>query len=152
MCYDANRIKHLEMIQAVIGRLGNDSFLIKGWAVTVTGAFLGFAVESANWRLSVASVVPTLLFWGLDTSYLRSERLFRTLYDHVRTGACDHDPFFMGATTLGFIERLKKETSASDKHISSWKRTFCSQTLKGFYLTIVASALVVSLVVSISGD
>jgi len=34
------------MVQAVITRLGNDSFLVKGWAVTVNGVFLGFAVSS----------------------------------------------------------------------------------------------------------
>ncbi len=34
----------MEMLQAVIGRLGNDSFLIKGRAVTVAAAFLGSAV------------------------------------------------------------------------------------------------------------
>jgi len=28
---DTTRVSHLQMIQAVIGRLGNDSFLIKGW-------------------------------------------------------------------------------------------------------------------------
>jgi hypothetical protein len=28
--FDANRIKYLEMIRAVIDRLGNDSFLVKG--------------------------------------------------------------------------------------------------------------------------
>jgi hypothetical protein len=32
-------IKHLEFIQGVIGRLATDSFLMKGWAVTVGGAF-----------------------------------------------------------------------------------------------------------------
>ena len=32
-------VKHLELIQAVITRLANNSFLMKGWALTVTGAF-----------------------------------------------------------------------------------------------------------------
>lgn len=35
--FEDQRIKHLDMLQAVIGRLGNDSFLVKGWAVTVAG-------------------------------------------------------------------------------------------------------------------
>ena len=28
-------VKHLEMIQAVINRLGNNSFLLKSWSMTV---------------------------------------------------------------------------------------------------------------------
>ena len=51
---DGAWLKHLEFIQAVITRLANDSFLMKGWALTVAGAFYGFAVKgtSGKWRLS----------------------------------------------------------------------------------------------------
>lgn len=35
--FDEARIKHLELIQAVIGRLGINGFLMKGWALTVAG-------------------------------------------------------------------------------------------------------------------
>ena len=34
------KIKHLEMIQAVIVRMGNNSFLLKGWSVTLISAYL----------------------------------------------------------------------------------------------------------------
>ena len=37
---DDGRIKHLELIQMVVARMGNNSFLIKGWSLTVTGALL----------------------------------------------------------------------------------------------------------------
>src|SRR4051812_14452070 len=98
-----NRIKHLEMIQAVIGRLGNDSFLVKGWAITVAGAFFGFAVNSDKAYLALVSVVPTVFFWNLDTYYLWAERLFRILYDDVRTSD-SVTPFFMAATSDDFIK------------------------------------------------
>src|SRR5713226_9509943 len=93
--FDDHRIKHLEMIQGVISRLGNDSFLIKGWAVTVAAAFLGFAVSQHKWQLALASVGPTLLFWFLDSTYLRNERLFRDLFNRVRKGTDGIVPFFM---------------------------------------------------------
>lgn len=44
------------MIQAAIGRLGNDSFLVKGWAVTVAGVFFGFAVNGSTSALAFASL------------------------------------------------------------------------------------------------
>jgi hypothetical protein len=42
---DDQQIKHLEFVQAVIIRLANDSFLMKGWALTVAGLIFGFAVD-----------------------------------------------------------------------------------------------------------
>jgi len=81
---DAGWLKHLEFIQAVITRLANDSFLMKGWALTVTGAFYGFAVKGTSWQVAAIGLMPVLVFWGLDAYFLRQERLFRGLYDQVR--------------------------------------------------------------------
>ncbi len=43
-------LKHLEFIQAVIARQANNSFLVKGWGLTVARAFYlvfrGYAAES----------------------------------------------------------------------------------------------------------
>ncbi len=80
----------------MIGRLGNNGFLIKGWAITVTGVFFGFGVDSDNWRLGVVSVLLILTFWGVDAYFLRSERLFRQLYSAVVDGRKDIPVFYMG--------------------------------------------------------
>jgi hypothetical protein len=69
--FEPERIKHLELIQAVVRRLGNDGFLMKGWALTVAGAFYGFAINKSKWQLAVAALVPTAIFWGLDSYFLR---------------------------------------------------------------------------------
>jgi hypothetical protein len=83
---DASRQKHLELIQGAIDRLGGNGFLLKGWAVTVAGAFLGFAVDARNPLLALVAILPTVAFWGLDAYFLRCERLFRRLYrDGVRS-------------------------------------------------------------------
>src|SRR5947209_64112 len=78
-------VKHLEFIQGVIGRLANDSFLMKGWALTVGGAFFGFSVKDLNWRIAAVGLLPVVAFWGLDAYFLSRERMFRALYDAVRT-------------------------------------------------------------------
>lgn len=142
--FEDHRIKHLEMIQAVIGRLGNDSFLVKGWAVTVAGVFFGFAVNKSDAGLAVVSLLPTLLFWGLDTYFLRAERLFRVLYDHVRRPSSSVEPFLMAATSPTFVKALPlgRERDAA----SAWK-TFKSTTLLIFYAGLVLSALVVAVAI-----
>src|SRR4051812_14887253 len=122
--FDTHQVKHLEMIQAVVARLGSNAFLIKGWAITVTGAFVGFAVDRNQWQLAAASVVPTLLFWMLDASFLRNERLFRDLFARVTRGA--EKPFFMGATGKSYVTRMKAEAKLyeSKDDVSSSFRTF----------------------------
>ena len=79
-------IKHLEMTQAVINRLGNNSFLLKSWSMTVivTTMVLIARYDMQNPCLVLAVMLPVLGFWILDGYFLRQERLFRQVYDEVR--------------------------------------------------------------------
>lgn len=143
--FDDRQIKHLEMVQAVVARLGNNAFFIKGWTITIAGVFLGLAVNQDKWQLAVASAAPTLLFWILDASFLRNERLFRDLYDHVRHE--EVEPFFMGATSPKYVERLKRESREKQKpNTSSRFRTFWRLTLVLFYGAVLIAAFVVAIV------
>jgi hypothetical protein len=142
--FEDHRIKHLEMTQAVIGRLASNSFLIKGWAVTVAGVFFGFAVNQSDPALARVSLATTGLFWLLDTYFLRAERLFRVLHDRVRTCAEDVEPFFMGATAPWFVKEVKAESNTQSSKAASWLKTFGSLTLVLLYGGLVASALIVA--------
>src|SRR4051812_9817924 len=81
---DPNQLKHLDMIQAIIARLAGNSFMIRGWSITLVSALLGFAFKDWNWPLVTACFVPNLMFWGLDSMYLLEERKFRWLFNEVR--------------------------------------------------------------------
>ena len=140
------QIKHLEMIQGVISRLANNSFLIKGWAITVTGAFLGFAVDATDSALAVASALPTLAFWALDTHFLRSERLFRALFDRARTIPPGVEPFFMGGTSAAFVESI---SGGPKPDLSSWWVTAARPTLALHYGGLLASAGGVALAIGL---
>ncbi|MFJ8544439.1 hypothetical protein ACIRFH_20875 [Streptomyces sp. NPDC093586] len=89
------RIKHLELIQMTVARMGNNSFLIKGWSLTVTGALLAFAVRTEDRALALVSLVPVLAFWLLDGYFMYRERLYRRLYDRVRRPEVAVEPFAM---------------------------------------------------------
>jgi hypothetical protein len=145
--FDEHRLKHMEFIQAVVGRLAANSFFVKGWAITVAGAFIGFALNSNDMRLALAALVPTIAFWGLDTYFLKSERLFRALYDQVRKGDENVEPFFMGATSREFVRRVRDgQTDCSPDTASFWK-TVLTRTLASFYLPlVVASGIVAGIV------
>ncbi|MBB5035756.1 hypothetical protein [Prosthecobacter vanneervenii] len=74
------KLKHLEFIQNVITRMANNSFLIKGWSVTLVAAL--FAMESKDKNLGFAFMVfiPIASFWILDAYFLSLEKQFRELF------------------------------------------------------------------------
>jgi hypothetical protein len=138
------RVKHLEMVQAVIARLGNDGFLVKGWAVTTSSIFLGFAVNAKAESLALVSLVPTVFFWGLDTYYLRAERLFRVFYERVRVAGPGYAPFGMDATSQTFLDTLKNGPQGDTG--SYWK-TAWRPTLRYLYLGLVAASVLVAVII-----
>ena len=77
------RVKHLELVQGVINRLANNSFLIKGWMITVVMAGVGISVSQSMKALYIFTIVAIVLFWFLDAYYLRLEKLFRRHFDFV---------------------------------------------------------------------
>jgi hypothetical protein len=81
--FKPERIKHMELLQAVIARLANEAALVRGWALTVAAAFYGFAAKSLNWRIAAVGLLPVVAFWWLNVYYLWSEQKYRRLYNRV---------------------------------------------------------------------
>ncbi len=121
-------LRHLDFLQAVIARQANNSFLIKGWSLTVAGAFYGFAAKELNWRIASIGLLPAFTFWGLDSLFLRQERLFRCLYDAVRLGEHPVDAFCMNP-------------NEHPHDVKAWHRVLMSRTLYPFHGMIVAAGL-----------
>jgi hypothetical protein len=92
------RIKHLEMIQAVVARLANEAALVRGWAVTVAAAFYGFAAKNLNWRIAAVGLLPVVAFWWLNVYYLWSEQKYRCLGNRVARAENAVEPFSMDAS------------------------------------------------------
>jgi hypothetical protein len=82
------RIAHLTMLQGVITRMGANSFTLKALAATFGSAAVAVmaTVETPSPYYVVAAIVPMIIFWLMDAQYLRLERAYRKLYDHVRKG------------------------------------------------------------------
>jgi len=77
----ARRLKRLEMIQAIIARMAQNSFTIKAWAVTFCSALLALSAKDGTAPFALLAVAPALMFWGLDAYYLWLERRYRSLYE-----------------------------------------------------------------------
>ena len=79
-----NKIKHLEMIQGLINRMSSNSFMLKGWVVTLLTGFFAIANDNTDETLFLVIYIPIMLFWFFDSYYLWQEKLYRYLYNETR--------------------------------------------------------------------
>lgn len=128
-----NEVKYLEFIQNIINRMANNSFILKGWSVTLVTGIIGFSLVSSITHLIFLALIPALIFWGLDAYYLRQERLFRKLYDHVIDASKQTKSFSLNA------EIHKNE-------VDSWFCTMFSSTLLCLHGTINLLIVLIGLI------
>jgi hypothetical protein len=80
---ETDKIKHLEFIQNIITRMNTNSFQIKGMAITIVSALLAIYATTTNIAYVFLGIIPTILFWFLDSYYLQQERKFRGVYNNI---------------------------------------------------------------------
>ena len=135
-----NPVKHLELIQNVITRMANNSFLLKGWTVTIVAALLALAAQNSNLKFVILAFFPVMAFWILDAFYLWQERLFRALYNDIRKKAKEEqskDPFSL-------------DTTPYKSSVQSWARTAISKTIVIFYGSIIVTIFIVIVAIKIT--
>jgi len=132
----ADKTKHLEFVQNAITRMASNSFLLKGWTVTIAAALFALAAKDTNRRFAELALFPSLTFWGLDAYYLRQERLFRRLYDELRILSDEQyekaDPFSMSTKKL-------------THKVGGWFRTLWAPTVIGLHGVVIAAVITVIL-------
>ena len=75
--------KHIDLVQSIITRMAQNSFVIKGWMITiVVGLFLFLQNDNLQNNFLIY-LFPIIGFWLLDSYYLWQERLYRKLYGSV---------------------------------------------------------------------
>jgi len=126
--------KHLEIIQSIITRMATNSFLLKGWTVTLTAALFALAAKDSNLRFVLVALLPAMSFWGLDAYYLRQERLFRNLYDGLRLTAKED---------VQKVEPFTLSTGKYEHDVQGWFRTLWSRTVIALHGIVVGAVLLV---------
>lgn len=124
----AERMKHLEMIQAVVSRLAHNCFVVKGWGLTVVAAMFALgAAKDGNPRMLLVALVPAVAFGLLDAYYLWLERIWRGHYARVRV-APEQYPLDMKVNDL--------------KKILRFRETLMRPAIWGFWITVIATCLI----------
>lgn len=122
---------HLQMIQDIVKRMANNSFLIKGWSVLLVSAILAVAIKDDQLKFLSVAFFPALILWGLDGYFLRQERLFRALYNQVATTKENEIDFSMNVMAVTDI----------DEKVPSWCCVTLSNTLTAFHGAILGSVM-----------
>lgn len=106
-----NKRFHLQLIEDTIIRMSSNSFLIKGWSVTILSGLITLYItkmrEKWSPRLLLLGIVVCIIFWINDTYYLYQEHRFRSLYEKVRKANNEAIDFNMEPPTKPFCYFLK---------------------------------------------
>lgn len=132
-----DRRQHLNFIQSVISRMASASASAKTWLLPIVTAAYGYAFVQRSWPIAVLGMAAVAVFALLDANYLKQERSFRGLYDHVAQGGVV-PPFSMNPTVAGPSDRAKVNYWPDFQDWRSW-------AIAPFYLPlmIVGGGLVV---------
>lgn len=123
-----NKLAHLGFIQLVINRLASNSFIIKGWCITLVAALTAISLPD-NMLLILIAYFPIIIFWLLDTYYLWQEKLFRGHYDEVR---------IKKEKEIDFGMKFSQKTINSRTYL----KTAFSKTILPFYLILLGTVVI----------
>ena len=124
-------LKEVEVIQGIINRMAFNSFLIKGWTITLV--VVALLLKSAKYQVWIA-FIPLLVFWFLDAYFLWQERMYRKLYDWLIINRLKTEEYLFNMNAY----RFKNE-------VQSKIRIMFSITLGWFYGSIAFLIIVYSI-------
>jgi len=134
-----SKLKHLEMIQGVINRMAGNSFLLKGWSVTLISALFALAAKDSNQFFIYLAYFPCVAFWSLDGYFLWQERMYRKLYQAVTKIKPESIDFDLNATKY-------------EDQVDSWFSTCFSTTLRLFHGVIFGVIVVIMAIIIYTGS
>ncbi len=135
--FSDEQIKHLEFIQDAITRMNSNSFQMKSWMLVLVTALLGSFANTGNKNFVLLALLPTLIFWGLDTYYLQLERKFRGVYNDVTGISKEPKDIKLFAMPINLYEGGKY----------SFGDVFLSVTILPLYLLVIGILLLIFFIV-----
>lgn len=129
-------LKEIDVIQGIINRMTSNSFLIKGWCLTLVVATLLISGKALN---AFIAFIPLIIFWILDAYFLQKEKLYRSLYKWVISNRMETSDFL-----------LDMDTSRFKKSVPKIIRLMFSFTIGLFYVSIFSITGIFILVIKLT--
>jgi hypothetical protein len=96
--------KEIELIQGIIRRMASNSFVLKGWAVTLVVVTL--LLRGTGYQPLIA-FIPLIGFWILDAYFVRQERMYRRLYIWVTKNRLANDSYLFDLNASRFRSEVE---------------------------------------------
>jgi len=130
-------LKEIDIIQDTIRRMGFNSFMIKGWAITLV--VITLLLKGSEYQVWIA-FIPLLVFWFLDTYFLWQERMYRKLYEWVINNRLKTEEYLFDMNAYRFRDKVQ-----------SIPRIMFSITLGWLYGSIAILILIYALILLTKG-
>ena len=76
--------KEIDLVQSCINRMSNNSFIVKGWMITLVAAFIALLSNKVDlYIICILISIIILCFWYLDAFFLKTEKLYRMKYEWI---------------------------------------------------------------------
>ena len=125
-------LKEIEIIQDIIKRMAFNSFMIKGWAITLV--VITLLLKGTEYQVWIA-FIPLLVFWFLDAYFLWQERLYRKLYEWVINNRLKTEEYLFDMNAYRFKDKVQSRV-----------RIMFSITLGWFYGSIAILIIIYALI------
>jgi hypothetical protein len=129
-------LKEIDIIQDIIRRMASNSFLIKGWTITLVVVTL--LLKGAEKYQVWLAFIPLIVFWFLDVYFLWQERMYRELYKWVINNRLKTDEYLFDMNAYRFKDKVQSKF-----------RIMFSITLGWFYGSIAILIIIYSLIISL---
>ena len=144
--------KEIDLIQDCIKRMAQNSFVVKGWLITLVTVILALLPDKINIDfLCGVIILTTLLFWYLDAFFLRTEKLYRWKYEWIIQNRMEEDKYMYDLSpynTEMWIPTCKTKggkTIVSEKKKPWVIRIMLTKTLWPLYGIIILFAVIILL-------
>lgn len=124
--------KEIEIVQNIINRMALNSFMIKGWSITLVVVTL--LLKGTKYQIWIA-FIPLLVFWFLDAYFLWQERMYRKLYDWIINNRLKTEEYLFAMNACRFKDKVQSKI-----------RIMFSVTLGWFYGSIAILIIIYVLI------
>ena len=141
--------KEIDLIQSCITRMAQNSFIVKGWLVTLITVVLTLLPEKIDFGLlCITCAISILCFWFLDAFFLKTEKLYRMKYEWIIKNRMNSDAHMFDLNPYNSEMWIKKKGKNENFKAPSLISVMVSKTLLPMYmllLGIVAFVFIVKL-------
>ncbi len=115
--------KEIDLLQACITRMANNSFEIKKWTVGLIAVLSGLMKANSSLKEYVCLfLLIVVVFWGLDAYFLHIEKRYRKKYNEV-----------IWNRTHGNMKEIFDLSPVGEYDFRDYRKAFFSKTLIPFY-------------------